>query len=455
MTRSRRLAYFGYLGCSFSVGVYSAFSNFTLSLWLAGFTSSYLLLGLLGNTKSFEGALVSPLFGALSDRTWLGWLGRRRPFILVGSLTAAVLLALTPHIGRLPLPFAFDWLPQEVAALAPAIVAIFLFTLAFNTMDDIHKALLPDLVAGAARNRLAALSVVVDMGGQVGLLVLGFFVWSQGVPDSAFALTGLLVAAGALITVVLVPEPAPAAWRAGSEAELPDLAAPSEQTGSPTAPVAALAASRAPHRTSDTRGVVALLLTRYRGAVYLCLVVFFYWSGVNAVMPLVSVYTRDILGATVGEAQLLPALLLLSTTLMAIPIGYFATRFGKRRTIAAGYAIMGCAALAGLVITTREQGAVVFLLAGIGNAAGMVLTIPLLADLVPRHHMGKATGALAASGSIAAPLASLAAGALSDTFGPRAIFGLMAGMVCAALVILPLIRTPSEVGAPHLTPALA
>lgn len=119
MTRSRRLAYFGYLGCSFSVGVYSAFSNFTLSLWLAGFTSSYLLLGLLGNTKSFEGALVSPLFGALSDRTWLGWLGRRRPFILVGSLTAAVLLALTPHIGRLPLPFAFDWLPQEVAALAP------------------------------------------------------------------------------------------------------------------------------------------------------------------------------------------------------------------------------------------------------------------------------------------------------------------------------------------------
>ena len=33
----------------------------TLTLWLAGFTSSYLLLGLLGNSKSFEGAIVSPL----------------------------------------------------------------------------------------------------------------------------------------------------------------------------------------------------------------------------------------------------------------------------------------------------------------------------------------------------------------------------------------------------------
>ena len=71
--------------------------------------------------------------------------------------------------------------------------------------------------------------------------------------------------------------------------------------------------------------------------------------------------------------------------------------------MSAGYLVMARAALAGLVITTREQGAAVFLLAGIGNAAIMVLTIPLLADLVPRRYMGLATGALAASGSLAAP----------------------------------------------------
>ena len=55
-----------------------------------------------------------------------------------------------------------------------------------------------------------------------------------------------------------------------------------------------------------------------------------------------------------------------------------------------------------------------FLLAGVGNAASMVLTIPLLADLVPRHHMGAATGLLAAAGGIAAPLSSLVAGTLAD-----------------------------------------
>ena len=96
MWNRRHLAY---LGCSLSVGVFSAFNNFTLSLWLTGFTSSYLLISLLGNTKSFEGAIVSPLTGAWSDRIWAGWLGRRRPFILVGGLLSALLLALTPAIS--------------------------------------------------------------------------------------------------------------------------------------------------------------------------------------------------------------------------------------------------------------------------------------------------------------------------------------------------------------------
>jgi MFS family permease len=89
---------------------------------------------------------------------------------------------------------------------------------------------------------------------------------------------------------------------------------------------------------------------------------------------------------------------------------------------------------------SRLEGAVVFVLAGTGSAAVMVLTVPLLSDLVPRRHMGTATGALAASGSIAAPLASLAAGSLSDLYGPRAIFALMAAMVAVALALLPLTR---------------
>jgi MFS family permease len=350
-----------------------------------------------------------------SDRVWLGWLGRRRPFILVGGLLSAALLALTPAIGRWALPAPPDGLPPGSATLVPIVGAIFLFTLTFNTMDDIHKALLADVTTPGERNALSALSTVVNMAGQVGILVLGFAIWSSDVPDTAFVLTGGLVAAGVLLTVAGVREPAPV-WATDR-----------------------LEGDAAAERHLTPWG----FLKEYRGAAVFCLVNFAYWSGVNAVMPLVSVYTRDILGATVGEAQLLPALLLLSTTLLAIPMGWLGDRYGKRRVISAGFALMGLMALAGLVITTVEQGAVVFLLAGVGNAASVVLAVPLLADLVPRRHMGMATGVLAASGSVAGPLASLAAGALSDLYGPRVIFGLMAAMIALALTLLPAVRPPA------------
>jgi MFS family permease len=425
MSTTARVAY---LGCSLSVGIFHAFNNFTLPLWLTAFTTSYLLIGLLGNTRSFEGAVVSPLAGAWSDRTWAGWLGRRRPFIAAGGLLAALLVALTPLISRWPVPAGLGWLPDDVARLAPAVVAIFLFTLTFNLMDDVHGALLADLTEGGERNVLSALKVVVDMAGQVGILVLGFLLWKERVPDAAFAVTGALIAAGVLLTVLGVREPAPAVWAAERQA------------------AAVRAQPQAPRPPLQT------ILTEYRGAVFFCLVTFVYWFGVNAVMPLVSIYTMEILGASVGEAQLLPALLLLSTTLLAVPMGRLGTRYGKRRVIAAGYVIMGAAALAGLVVTTKEQGAVVFLLAGVGNAASMVLTLPLLADLVPRQHMGLANGLLAASGSVAAPLASVVAGGLSDVYGPRVIFALMAAMICVALALLPAARRAAE---PARIPVLA
>jgi MFS family permease len=405
-----------YLGAAASVGVFHAFNTFALALWLSALTESLLLISLLANTRTFVGALVSPVAGAWSDRAWTPRLGRRRPFVLAGGLASAALLALTPAISRLPLPGA---LSDDLPRVAPAALAILLFTIAFNVMDDVHGALLADLVEGAARTRLSSVRVVVEMSGQVGILVLGFAVWAQRVPDWAFGAAGSLMAAGVLVTVLGVREPAPEAWQARRAADL--AAAP-----------------------RSARAAVQVIWREYRGAFVFCLAVLAYWFGLNAVTPLLAIYLRDILGASVGEAQLLPALVPLTTILLALPVGRLGNRFGNRRVLAAGYAVMVAAALAGLAITTLAQGALVFVLAGVGNAAVLVLTLPLLADLVARHHMGLANGLLAASGAIVAPLASVVAGALADVYGPRVIFALMAVVICAALAILPAVRPPRQ-----------
>ena len=405
-----RLACF--LAGSFGVGVFVAFNNYTLPLWLAGFTSSYVLISLLGNSKSLEGAVVAPLVGAWSDRTWLGWLGRRRPFIVVGGTTAGLVMAATPWVSRLDV--GGIGLPAAIARLAPLVVAVFLFTLAFGCVDDLQKALIGDTAEGAARNRLAALYVVAAIGGQAAVLTFGFVVWSSGIPDWAFVAVGAAIAACVAVVALGVREPTPA------EVAAQRVASDEEAVG------------------------VGAFLRQYRPAVFLYLAVFAYWAGVDAVMPLVSTYVRDVLGGTVGEAQLLPGMLLLSTPAAAVPMGRLGTRLGKKRVIAAGYLGMGLAALAGLVVTTKGQGAGLFLAAGLANAAPVVLTVPLLADLVPRKHLGKATGLLSASGSVAAPLSSMVGGYLSDIYGPRAIFAVMAVMVCVAVGFLVNVRAPVE-----------
>src|SRR5712691_7063747 len=132
----RRRQLIAYLGCGVGIGVFSGFNHFALTLWLRGFTGSYLLLGLMGNTRSFEGTLVAPAVGFWSDRVWLGWLGRRRPFILIGGLLSALLLVLTPAFTHVPLPPGLGWLPKSAPGLIQAIVIIFLFTLMFNAMGD-------------------------------------------------------------------------------------------------------------------------------------------------------------------------------------------------------------------------------------------------------------------------------------------------------------------------------
>src|SRR5688500_7409027 len=230
----QRLAY---LGCSFGTGVFSAFNNFTLTLWLAAFTDSYLLLGLLGNSRAFVGALVSPAVGGWSDRVWLGWLGRRRPFILAGALLAGLGMALTPMVAALPITLDLDWVPRDMVLLGPAVVAILLYTAWYNAADDIHQALLVDVAPERERNRWAARSVVTHFAGQVAILLLGFAVWSEVVPSWAFAFTGALLVIGALVTVLGVqetptPQPAPPRQGEGEQAAMSAGAMNRAPTGS-------------------------------------------------------------------------------------------------------------------------------------------------------------------------------------------------------------------------------
>ena len=82
---------FGFLGIQFGWG-----------LQLANMSAIYTKLGanpdeipILWLAGPVTGLLIQPIIGSMSDRTW-NWLGRRRPYFLVGAILASVALFLMP-----------------------------------------------------------------------------------------------------------------------------------------------------------------------------------------------------------------------------------------------------------------------------------------------------------------------------------------------------------------------
>src|SRR6478736_372846 len=87
---------FGFLGIQFGWG-----------LQMANMSPIYKYLGAadeqiakLWLAAPLTGLLVQPIIGAMSDRTWC-WLGRRRPYFLVGAILSSLALILMPNSGSL------------------------------------------------------------------------------------------------------------------------------------------------------------------------------------------------------------------------------------------------------------------------------------------------------------------------------------------------------------------
>lgn len=87
---------FGFLGIQFGWG-----------LQMANMSPIYKYLGAadeqiakLWLAAPLTGLLVQPIIGAMSDRTWC-WLGRRRPYFLIGAILSSLALILMPNSGSL------------------------------------------------------------------------------------------------------------------------------------------------------------------------------------------------------------------------------------------------------------------------------------------------------------------------------------------------------------------
>ena len=308
------------------------------------------LTGVIMTLDNVAALFLLPLIGLWSDRIWTR-LGRRMPFILVLAPLAIAAFLLIPVAVRMVPPDLSGQVDRLGTPLALFMVAVGVFLLAMAGFRTPVIALMPDLTPSPLRSQANG---VINLMGGVGTLIatLGSgFLYGMGhiVP---FIFGGVLMAAAVLMLLFFVREP--------REFE----AAAHEDEG--------LGALRGIKRVSpEARRSLGLLM----GAI------FCWFVGYNAVETFLSSYGVDELGLSTGLAPLLMGVASLAFLVFAIPAGYIAARFGRRRTIIAGLVIFGVLLMANFFLRNATLVWPILALGGMGWALVNINSLPMVVDI--------------------------------------------------------------------------
>jgi Na+/melibiose symporter-like transporter len=325
---------------------------------------------------------VQPLAGALSDGTRSRW-GRRRPWILAGTLLSLVFL------GGMALAGGF------LGILA----AYLLLQLASNGAHGPAQGLIPDLVPEEQRGLGSGVKNLFDMLGMVVASLVAGQLMGEGSPALAFVAIGAVLAASALVTLL-------------TTSEVPSPLPPREGTGEGEPPPNPLPVRGRAERLR-LRDLLSVDFRRYPDYTWLIVSRFLILLGIYAVQGFAQYYVRDVLrvpNPPEVTGNLLAAIGL-PLTLLVFPAGLLSDRFGRRRLnlVAGALIVPGIF----LLVFARAVPAVLAFGALIGMGTGIFLSAnwALATDIIPQEEAGKylgftnlATAGAGAAARLAGPL---------------------------------------------------
>jgi len=145
-------------------------------------------------------------------------------------------------------------------------------------------------------------------------------------------------------------------------------------------------------------------------------------------VPTAAHLIQDELGFSARQLGLLFSAFFWSYTLLQIPVGWVAERYGAQRVLAGGLAVWACATM--LVGLAQSFAALLALrlLLGIGESAGFPAVSKLLATVVPVKSLGTANGIVAFAYLLGPAVGAYCGGLIMVEFGWRAAFWVFGGL---------------------------
>ena len=400
-----------------------------------------------------------PIFGAISDKICTKRMGRRTPFILVGTIAAViafVFLAVVDTIqfnaiidagiherygdAQVLLDAAKDALKAAKSAgdqaginaanaaidainasidairadalaltlsniwpLVSFIGVLLVVLVAMATFRSPAVALMPDVTIKPLRSKGNAIINLTGTAGGILVLVLGMIFKTSNISMQyvgyVIAVVAIMVA-GLIAFMLTVKEKA---WAAEMEEETarlgleePDV----EENGE--------------KRKLSKDELVSFFLILASVALW--------YIGYNSITSKYSVYATNILGFDFNLTLIIAQA---AAIVSYIPVGIISSKIGRRKAILAGIVMLAAAFFSGTFITSSSPEFImypVFILAGIGWATINVNSFPMVVELARGGDVGKYTGYYYTASMSAQIVAPILSGFLYDAFGMKYTF---------------------------------
>ena len=422
--------------------------------------------GVVMSIDNILAVFMLPLFGALSDKIMTKF-GKRTPFIVLGTAVAVIAFILLTVVNGLQLNSlmesgiidnyraassnhdvsvkainemfdkgmitealrdsqlaeavkAFDAAKEALRADALALtlsniwplvgfIGVLLVVLvAMATFRSPAVALMPDVTVKPLRSKGNA--VINLMGTAGGIIVLAFSSIFGITKDPYMSFTAYVIATCIIMAVGLVIFVATVKEKKWAD----EMEADSKRLG--------LEDSTTEAADAGNDGGKSLSKSEMKSLFLILASVALWYIGYNSITSKYSVYSTNVLGVNYGLTLIVAQA---AAIVSYIPVGIIASKFGRRKTILAGVAMLATAFFIGNFIGRGANPIVmypIFALAGIGWATINVNSFPMVVELAKGGQVGKYTGYYYTASMAAQIVAPVLSGILYDLFTMRVMF---------------------------------
>ncbi|MBP3710723.1 MAG: MFS transporter [Treponema sp.] len=359
--------------------------------------------------------VLLPLFGALSDNVSTK-IGKRMPFILVGTGVAIVLmLALMGAV--------------HVHNIVAFITILLLLLVAMGLYRSPAVALMPDLTSAPLRSKANAIINLMGSFGAIYTLIMIRVLLAKG-NDANYFPVFFAVALFMAITVAIL-------FFTINENNIKAEVAQETDSMQNTA----LQKNEAAVQRHETNSSPKMSAPVKRSMIFLLLSIFFWFTAYNAVTTAFSRYTMHVWGAEGGEFASYLMVAVVVSIISYIPIGQISSKIGRKKTILMGIALLGASYFAATFLRTNNP--VIFVLlacVGFAWAAINVNSYPMVVEMSAASNIGKFTGlyyTFSMSAQIVTPILS---GFLLEHVSYVTLFPYATAFSCLAFITMTFVK---------------